>query len=959
MGRVCRYLLWVVALVFQHGLYGYEAFGLRVDDVSGLAEPWPMIGGLPFAAGAVSDADQIRVVDERGAEVPAQIDTVAWWPDGSIRWAQAGITASPQGHYRVEYGQDVSRRAVAAPLVVEELPDGELRIDTGAAVFTFRPHGLLPDAVSVGGIAVLRDSAAGAYLVDNRGRMARVAGEAAEIENALLKQGPARVVIRREGWYVDGEGEQFARAKAWFYFAAGSPALRITHSLIFTRDTNELWPADYGLEFTTGQVADEVLFGFKEPSQLERFPAMAGGDPLERLTPEEFAELAELYSQGLWQGEREVFRVEPGGDEVYLLQEDYPHLLERDFQAVVGRIPAGRSGHKQDVFWNHDVLKERELSDDWGLARYADFSLAVVTPQLAQRFPKEIAVDADGIRVALWSGRSGRQLDFRAPSLVNDYYKKWAEYSLRPPNRGQAALEYLASQESNAMGAARTHDVWLIPGPAEVAEPLHLQRMAAASYPPLLQADPAWLAATGAIGYPIHPVDDVRFEREEAVLRDLWTGLMGGVFHNAGLRRSGFITWGANPNIAGFAKWFRISRLIDYNLRRGAWNLYIRSGNRSYYDYGARFNQFAGDWELGHWEVGDKYPGGFSSGTDNDLPFYWGSSSELGGTKPTGHTVMNWLLEYYLTGNEHSNELISMIVDAYRRHGEDETRRVLASNIAVLSPLYSHTGDEELRRLADSQVEQMVDLDNPTGLSDEHGAGVYYKTHRNLLALYDYYLATADERARQSFLQGVEDKYRYHLVFDRVGQPGSRGAFGRSFTSFLFAIGWKWTGREEWLRLLNRVNDEFREGSETIGLMTQMAPFMGVPTALAVLADAEDAIGPFPLLEHSGPCQLRLVKEEGHPLEMEIYIRTGDAIDEQAPPELVTSAPDGSQLDSTAFELVQMFQTRNEPRRNPRRWFIRAGIPASAAGGEYKITFPDAALVAILKSNAVELELSR
>lgn len=66
-----RFVTLAIGLLYVDGLCAKESFELRVDDVSGLAEPWPRIGGLPFAEGEVSDADQIRVVDQRGAEVPA------------------------------------------------------------------------------------------------------------------------------------------------------------------------------------------------------------------------------------------------------------------------------------------------------------------------------------------------------------------------------------------------------------------------------------------------------------------------------------------------------------------------------------------------------------------------------------------------------------------------------------------------------------------------------------------------------------------------------------------------------------------------------------------------------------------------------------------------------------------------------------------------------------------------
>jgi len=403
-------------------------FALRVDEVAGLEEPWPLAGGLPFPRGAVHDAAQVRILGPEGAETPAQIDPLMAWSDGSLRWALASFTAVPRGGFRVEFGPGVSRSAHPSPLVFEETPEGRLRVDTGVGVYEFGPQGLLPERAQLGDAAFLEGAGGGAYLVDQSGRLARVAGEAAGISSEILVAGPARAVVRREGWYVAPDGERVARARAWFYFAAGSPALRVTHSLVFTEDTNELWVRDYGLEFRTPGA----------PSAA-RFPIDCG------------------------EGEV-VVETAPGGGEAYLLQETYPHFFKEESRALVGLAGAHaweRAGGPADATEATDAtvalgepLAEGPVAGDWGEADYGGHSLAVVTPDLAQRFPKEIAFSADAARVALWSGRSGRELDFRAATLVRDTWGEWAE-------RAPGGAEALAAHPSNAQGASRTHEVWL------------------------------------------------------------------------------------------------------------------------------------------------------------------------------------------------------------------------------------------------------------------------------------------------------------------------------------------------------------------------------------------------------------------------------------------------------------------------------------------------------------------
>ncbi|HNS32339.1 MAG TPA: hypothetical protein PKN36_05125 [bacterium] len=89
---------------------------IKINDVSGLDSPWPLIASIPFAEGQMKDASAIRIMSGT-REVPSQVDVAATWRDGSIRWVLAGFTDSPGGNYRVEYGAGVKRGVYPNPLV--------------------------------------------------------------------------------------------------------------------------------------------------------------------------------------------------------------------------------------------------------------------------------------------------------------------------------------------------------------------------------------------------------------------------------------------------------------------------------------------------------------------------------------------------------------------------------------------------------------------------------------------------------------------------------------------------------------------------------------------------------------------------------------------------------------------------------------------------------------------------
>jgi len=357
-----------------------KEFPLKVNDGSGLDAPWPLVASLAFPKGELRDSARIRVVSDRG-EVPSQVDVAATWQDGSIRWAHAGFTASPQGNYRIEYGEVIARSPYPRPLQITGDEDGVFAIDTGAAVYRFDGGRLLPaegSLISAGRpVPVLSGSGSGAYLVDNSGRTARVAGSAAAIESKILKRGPARCVVKRWGWYVTSDGQRLARAEMWFYFAQGSPYVRMTHSIIFTEDTNRVWFKDYGLDFGTASGPSAVQCALGAPGQGEIRRVAAGG-----------------------------------GSEVHMRQYVCPHFAERESRAVIGRTEGDTESEVCRV----------ETAGDWAHGEYAGYGLTFVMPYLAERFPKEISFGPAGARAVLWSGRSGRELDFRPQTLVKEYY---------------------------------------------------------------------------------------------------------------------------------------------------------------------------------------------------------------------------------------------------------------------------------------------------------------------------------------------------------------------------------------------------------------------------------------------------------------------------------------------------------------------------------------------------------
>jgi len=714
-------------------------FDLKINDVSGVDSPWPLTGSMAFHKGEIKDASSIRITSG-GREIPSQIDVTATWRDGSVRWALAGFTASPQGKYRVEYGAGVKRTAFPNPLKVTRDADGNFTVDTGAAVYQFDKNSLLPERAWLvcenGRIPVLEGSGAGTYLADNSGRTARVAGAAAAIENTVLKDGPGRFVVKRSGWYITQSGEKLARADVWLYFAAGTPYVRITHSLILTEDTNKVWFKDYGLEFKT--------------------PAPP----------------ADVYCAAGAAGEESVQKVK--GSEVFLLQDVYPHFAEREYKAGIGISENGTDR----------IVEKFNVAGDWAYGDYGNYGIAVVMPWLAERFPKEISFGERGARAVLWSGRSGRELDFRAKTLVEEYWQRWAKEAPGAPKNPHEL-------PSNAQGTALTHDIWLLPQAGNYRADTVRKTAIAGARPPLALSDTAQICSSEAIGWPSLHRDPAKFPEAEQMISDHWQRF---IMSMKAFPMTGVISWGCFPDVSvvtvkgrimsGFGD-SRLKGIMDYGMRRVPFLMYARSGERECYEYGYRFSRFTGDYGIAHWNSPNKERGVFIVGDRGGLPFFW-----QGRTVPFSTIdgeIRHWLNDYYLTGDERSLGLVKMVQEYAKK--ANKTPRGIVSISRTLLTLSVMDWDDNICRMTREFVHSIIDIKSQNGLKGV-GLSPEYKDERDTYDLLEYYLETGDEPVKEAWLKLLDQKYRFERRSGPIGH--------RNYDALTYCIAYMVTGEQRW-----------------------------------------------------------------------------------------------------------------------------------------------------------------
>lgn len=247
-----------------------DRVSLTIPNETGLRQRGvPVEVGVPFPRGGLSSVDNLRLVNERGEEIGLQVEETARWSKwGPVKWVLCSFTVDLEGEplpLYLEYGSEVERR-MDGPLVIDDSGDGFPRIDVGRLRWD---GGLWYDVSGAGDYRLVLDGAAlgSAYIEHEDGRIYRAEPAASyQLEDA----GPERVVIKREGWYREVEGDRnFCRNITRWVLYRDSPVVRVMHTWIFTGDGNRDRIASMGWEFplTEGFGEAKLLTGFGESGE--------------------------------------------------------------------------------------------------------------------------------------------------------------------------------------------------------------------------------------------------------------------------------------------------------------------------------------------------------------------------------------------------------------------------------------------------------------------------------------------------------------------------------------------------------------------------------------------------------------------------------------------------------------------------------------------------------------------
>jgi len=525
---------------------------------------WPMMTGVPFPQGVLFNQNQVRLLDEKGNEIPCQTSVRSTWNrHGSIRWLGLdflGRLSTPGAKYTLEFGKQVQRAAMKGMAIAEDAD--AIRVNTGPLQFIVRKRGfnLLDEVCLNGNLISSQDTKAGLELTDHEGSVYRASNDP-NVSVVVEETGPVRTTIRATGWYVkDGtSGERLSpflptdrlcmhdtRITAY----AGKPYVTVQHALVVTFDSHKVRLRHIGVSQRV-EGASAGAFGLDGK-------AVAASDPARQSV--------RLYQPASVDGQ--VESGEPDGP---------------DFQTIA----KGSRG------------------DGWGILSGPNGSLTMCVTDFWQLYPKELELVGDRLSLNIWP-RYGRTYTGVNPLDLGEIYKLWwchtgRELSFTMPNDVFETLmndpvyqnpEWSgdSGRVANAQGIAIENNFLLAFG-KEASQEQAARLNATYQYAPHAWADLQWACDSRVFG-PMTPKDMERFPTAERHLAHAVDVRYAAQEYARDYGQLNYQDTHSDNSHFNEGRW-GLNRVWndDHGVPRVPWLLYVRSAEPKYLQFGRRLSR--------------------------------------------------------------------------------------------------------------------------------------------------------------------------------------------------------------------------------------------------------------------------------------------------------------------------------------------------------------------------------
>lgn len=600
-----------------------------------------IVFGVPFAPGKLWDEKLVSLETSGGSPVEFQREvTGKWIESGSIQWVQFRAMAASSSQYVVKISGSQVEASTGTALITSSSNDSwtmsagdyTLNLGTGSnspiTSITKGSELVASSSLSTKGLyLIVSDSAPTAS-----GQLAQF--NSSSLTSSVESIGPISSCIKFEGDYITSGGTKVAKHITRLESHKGKDGVNISHTLVFTEPTNNIWFKEAGWELETPQ-PNIAIFNITS-SNYESIRTSS---------------MTSLSTASIMQTEFRMFGSDgatPPITSSFLLKEDGTTVLSG---SAMGDWGGYVTDTKEGLIWSiQDAHRQH---------------------------PKEIKINKEGskgkINLLIYSSGSIGELDFRNSTCYNRWY---LDNNL--PFNGVTSASF-AAQNSNAQGWSKTTELLLLP----ISSSYNTSSIAAESTrltkPVYGFADPDWVYNSKAMGN-LHPYDSSSFDLAEKMIdgtaklfyEDGTQSVQ--VISGSGIFNS-FYDYFAGPYY-GFTGRYRLT----YTFLHDIWLLAARNGSRTdnmrrnvrRVAEGAnrafRDNYFCHYGETPVTSTSKKkglYIGFFDVGAGN-MPMYW--EDNVAFNLATTTSLMQLIWDYHISGNRRSKEVAISYGEGIKNH---------------------------------------------------------------------------------------------------------------------------------------------------------------------------------------------------------------------------------------------------------------------------------------------------
>lgn len=228
------------------------AVALNWLDASAPAVAQGVSFGVPWPRGTVQKAQAFALTSRDGGMLPLQSWTLAYWPDGSVKWTGFATVAGPNSGGPLSLSPAAAGAAPALAVRVHATEEA-IAVDTGRLRCVLPSWGDdLIDTLEVDGrvvgrkvrlVCILQDGPDGGP-ADAPARTLCIG----RVEKVTVEQsGPVRAVLKVEGRHRAGSDREWLPFVVRLYFYAGQDSIRVVHTIIYDGDQDRDFIRGLGL----------------------------------------------------------------------------------------------------------------------------------------------------------------------------------------------------------------------------------------------------------------------------------------------------------------------------------------------------------------------------------------------------------------------------------------------------------------------------------------------------------------------------------------------------------------------------------------------------------------------------------------------------------------------------------------------------------------------------------------